>query len=56
MRVLGFAGGGHARGPAWRAALYAAGAAAVFDDMRQLRGLIDPPAPRDILRSRTQGG
>lgn len=49
MRVLGFAGGGHARSPAWRAALREAGAELVFDDMRLLPGLIDPAGAGDIL-------
>ena len=39
MTVLGFHGGSHCR-PGYGDGLRAAGAAAVFDDMRQLPGLI----------------
>jgi beta-phosphoglucomutase-like phosphatase (HAD superfamily) len=39
MPVLGFHGGSHCR-PGYGDGLRAAGAAAVFDDMRQLPGLI----------------
>jgi HAD superfamily hydrolase (TIGR01509 family) len=40
MTVLGFHGGSHCR-PGYADTLRAAGAAATFDDMRQLAGLID---------------
>jgi hypothetical protein len=39
MTVLGFHGGSHCR-PSYADTLRAAGAAATFDDMRQLPGLI----------------
>jgi hypothetical protein len=39
MTVLGFHGGSHCR-PGYDERLRAAGAAATFDDMRQLAGLI----------------
>jgi beta-phosphoglucomutase-like phosphatase (HAD superfamily) len=39
MTVLGFHGGSHCR-PGYADTLRAAGAAATFDDMRQLAGLI----------------
>ena len=41
MRVFGFCGGSHLRGAAPVAALAAAGAHLVFDDMTRLAGLID---------------
>lgn len=44
MRALGFLGGSHARGPAHRHALAAAGAELLFDDMALLPGLIASPA------------
>jgi beta-phosphoglucomutase-like phosphatase (HAD superfamily) len=40
MTVLGFHGGSHCR-PGYANTLRAAGAAATFDDMRQLPGMID---------------
>ncbi len=40
MTVLGFHGGSHCR-PGHGDSLRAAGAAAIFDDMRQLPGLIE---------------
>lgn len=40
MRVLGFAGGGHA-GPGYAGMLATAGAHAVFDDMRRLPALLE---------------
>ena len=40
MTVLGFHGGSHCR-PGYGDGLRAAGAAATFDDMRQLPGLIE---------------
>ena len=44
MTVLGFHGGSHCR-PGYADTLRAAGAAATFDDMRQLAGLIDEIEP-----------
>ena len=41
MRVFGFCGGGHLRGAAPVAALTAAGAELVFDDMARLAGLLE---------------
>lgn len=49
MRVLGFAGGGHAQSPAYRQALRDAGAERIFDDMRLLPELIDRAAGAGIL-------
>jgi HAD superfamily hydrolase (TIGR01509 family) len=40
MVALGFTGGAHAKGDAYRAGLFAAGARIVFDDMRALPRLI----------------
>ncbi|SEA50986.1 HAD-IA family hydrolase [Rubrimonas cliftonensis] len=44
MRALGFLGGGHARAPAHRHALAAAGAHLLFDEMARLPGLLASPA------------
>jgi HAD superfamily hydrolase (TIGR01509 family) len=41
MVVFGFTGGAHARGQEYNARLVEAGAAVVFDDMRELPGLLD---------------
>ena len=41
MVVFGFTGGAHAAGEGYRTRLLAAGASVVFDDMRELPGLID---------------
>jgi HAD superfamily hydrolase (TIGR01509 family) len=41
MRVFGFLGGGHARRPGYRDKLAALAPEVLFDDMRQLPGLID---------------
>jgi HAD superfamily hydrolase (TIGR01509 family) len=46
MVVLGFTGGAHAKGEAYRARLTKAGARVVFDDMRDLPGLIADIAGR----------
>lgn len=48
MAVLGFHGGSHCR-PDTAHALRAAGAAASFDDFRQLPAMIEQIAPRDAL-------
>ena len=41
MVVFGFTGGAHAQGREYNARLVEAGAAVVFDDMRELPGLLD---------------
>ena len=46
MTVLGFHGGSHCR-PGYGGGLRAAGAAAVFDDMRQLPVLIAQNGPKN---------
>jgi beta-phosphoglucomutase-like phosphatase (HAD superfamily) len=47
MTVLGFHGGSHCR-PSTAATLRGAGAAATFDDMRQLPALIERIAPDPV--------
>jgi HAD superfamily hydrolase (TIGR01509 family) len=44
MAVFGFTGGAHARGRDYGAGLLAAGAAVIFDDMRELPDLIEAAA------------
>ena len=46
MTVFGFTGGAHAKGRAYSAALIAAGADLVFDDMRELPDLIEATVAR----------